>query len=291
MGGVTHDLNLAQAVSKAGAMPSLTTDKNFEKDLEIFKNKIGNTNVLFSVMENDVLDLDYINRIVESEIKFVELRRSDIKDLETLNNCSPDNILWYNRQFLKNVEKLKKNNIQIMRRCFKQPINTFDLVDAIGIKGKESAGLTGGGKITIKELIFKQKEKTPDAHLIPLGGISGPEDVKDYLEIGSSAVGVGTLFAASVESCLDITTKQLLVAKNKNDLTIFQDTKQNALVINSADILKNDGTEFGDMNRASSLFLGIQGKGGHIYAGHSIDGVTEIRTVKQVIEYLISGIK
>ena len=281
MNGVSQDLKLAIAVHRAGAMPSLMPN-NLEKDVKLFKKLTGNTNLVISVSEIDLYNNNFVDNLIDLKITFVELLRDDIDSVEKLNSIQPLSENWYNCTFLKNLERLKSNNIKIMRRCFKRPIETFDLIDAVCIKGKESAGFSSD--ISIEQLLQEQKEKTPDAKLITYGGIAGPDDVKKYLDLGADAVGVGTLFAASVESCIDIKTKQLMVSKTKKDLTLFQDTKQNAMVIEPLD--SDD-----DFNRHKSLDLGIRGIGGHIYAGYSINGVTEIRTVKQTVDYLVTKIK
>ena len=281
MNGVSQDLKLAIAVHRAGAMPSLMPN-NLEKDVKLFKKLTGNTNLVISVSEIDLYNNNFVDNLIDLKITFVELMRDDIDSVEKLNSIKPLSENWYNCTFLKNLERLKSNNIKIMRRCFKQPIETFDLIDAVCIKGKESAGFSSD--ISVEQLLQEQKAKTPDAKLITYGGIAGPDDVKKYLDLGADAVGVGTLFAASVESCIDIKTKQLMVSKTKKDLTLFQDTKQNAMVIEPLD--SDD-----DFNRHKSLDLGIRGIGGHIYAGYSINGVTEIRTVKQTVDYLVTKIK
>ena len=295
MNGVSQDLKLAVAVSKSGVMPSflpntmtpLRNGKSFsalEKNLEIFEKLTGNRDIVIAVTESELLNRDYIDQLISLDVKFVHIWRSDYqKNLEEFNSIQANSKYWSDRLFLNNIQCLKKNNVKLMVICFREPMDTFDLIDAICIKGRESAGFNSN--ITIEHLLQKQKNKTPNAHLITYGGVAGPDDVKKYLSLGASVVGVGTLFAASEESCLDIKTKELMVAKSKKDITVFQDSNQNALVLNSNDTV-SDG-----FNRTKSLQLGILGKGGHIYAGHSIDGVTKIRTVKETVEYLVSKIK
>lgn len=291
---VTHDLRFAVAIANAGGMPSFDPYfedyQDYQDNLVSYKKITGNLDIVISVTESMVSDINFIEKnLTDLKIKFLEIRRSDIFDLESLNNFPPNSNLWYNKKFLKNVEFLKKHDVKIIRRCLKKPIDGFGLTDAIGVKGKESAGFSSD--ISIKHMIELQKEQTPDVEVFPIGGVSSPKDVYEFLNLGCPAVGVGTLFAASKESCLDIKTKEFMVQKSNKDLTLLEDTKQNALIIDSNDLEKKNMFGFNDLNRSESLALGVKGKGGHIYAGHSIDGVTEIRTVKQVIEYLISDIK
>lgn len=279
MTGVCHDLKLAIAVHQAGAMPSLIP-YNLEKDITFFKKITKTTDIVVSVVESKILDLDFVNQLIQNEIKFIELLRDDADLEEKLTLTTPNSVRWTERLFLKNISYLKDNGIKIMHRSINNPIETFDLIDIVCVKGKESAGFASD--ISIEEQMEKQKIKTPSADLVTYGGISSPADVQKYLKLGAKAVGVGTLFAASIESCLDIKTKELMVSKTKKDTSLIKDTKQNVLIINQSDVEKDK-----KFNRPDSLQLGIAGRGGHIYAGHSLDGVTEIRTVKQTVEYLI----
>jgi len=282
MNGVSYDLKLAVAVSKAGAMPSLMPN-NLEKNIRFFKKITKNTDIVVSVTESKILDLNFINQLIQFEIKFIELMRDDYVEL-LHNNLNSFSKLWSNNLFLKNLSKLKDNNVKIMYRIVKYSLDTYDIIDAICIKGKESAGWTND--LSIEEQIEKQKSKTPNVHLVSYGGVSGPDDVKKYLELGVSAVGIGTLFAATLESCLDKTVKEFMVQRSKKDIIKFEDTNQNGLMIGQESPPDTD-----DWNRTKSLYSGIQGKVGHIYAGHSVDGVTKIRTVKETVEYLVSKIK
>ena len=67
-----------------------------------------------------------------------------------------------------------------------------------------------------------------------------------------------------------------MVDANSQSLTKLN-TSQRALVI---------GEVSNDANHQQSLNAGIAGQGGLVYAGSAIDHVTEIRTVKQVVDYL-----
>lgn len=282
MNGVSQDLKLAIAVHRAGAMPSLMPT-NLVKDVKLFKKLSKNSDIVICICESEILSSDFIDQLIDLEIKFIEVLRDDIDVLQS-DSLKPFSKHWSNKSFLKNLLRLKKSNIKILYRFTRDPIDTYDLIDAVCIKGKESAGFTGN--TSIAEQMEKQKNKTPNVHLITYGGISGPNDVKKYLDLGASAVGVGTLFAASLESCLSMATKKLMISKSKKDIKVFEDTKQNALIINFEDVEKDK-----KFNRVDSLELGIKGQGGHIYAGHSIDGVKEILKVSQIVENLVSFIK
>jgi len=68
-------------------------------------------------------------------------------------------------------------------------------------------------------------------------------------------------------------------------ITRMPDTDQNTLILgDKEEVLNTSGR-----NRQDSLSKGLcgDGKTGHMYAGKSIDHVTEIRSVKDIVEELV----
>jgi NAD(P)H-dependent flavin oxidoreductase YrpB (nitropropane dioxygenase family) len=127
-------------------------------------------------------------------------------------------------------------------------------------------------------------------NLIPYGGVGNSSQVLDYLSNGAASVGVGTLFAMSQESPLSIEVKEKMIQKTSNDITKAHSTGQNLISLNKRDGLESIAD--GDWNRTSLLNKGIFGKGdqGLVYVGHAIDQVTEIKTVKQIVDQLVDQI-
>ena len=151
-------------------------------------------------------------------------------------------------------------------------------VELFGTVNHDGAGF--GGKLSTSDLFDQQKHRTPSMPLIAYGGIGCPGAVTDYIRRGAAAVAVGTMFAATKESCVAETTKQHMVGSSADSLTKFASSQQ-ALVL-------GDVSEDHTPNHQMSLDQGIAGQGGLVYAGTAIDHVTKIRTVQEVVDYLTS---
>jgi NAD(P)H-dependent flavin oxidoreductase YrpB (nitropropane dioxygenase family) len=141
--------------------------------------------------------------------------------------------------------------------------------------------------MTLFDLFDQQKKLTPNAVLIASGGISTPEQVSEFITKGATAVCIGTLLAASKESSLSAEAKNAIVNCKKEDIIKFNDTKQNTLILGNIDEIENDTS---DKNRTNTLKKGIHGDGksGHIYVGSGVDQITSIKTVKEIVEHLVS---
>jgi NAD(P)H-dependent flavin oxidoreductase YrpB (nitropropane dioxygenase family) len=163
---------------------------------------------------------------------------------------------------------------------------TQHLIDGFCIKGSESAGFTG--HFSVMDLFLQQKALTPDAMLIPYGGVGTAEQVKKYMDLGAETVAVGTVLALSEESPLSTGTKLAAIKKQSQDLTQFShvvgnvERKQNALQFEPY-----QGPD--DANGTMGLVRGMRGKtDGHVYLGQGINHVTEIESCKQIIQRLVS---
>ena len=115
--------------------------------------------------------------------------------------------------------------------------------------------------------------------IILSGGVYDKTDVDYYLSLGAIAVEVGTVFAASKESCLSDATKQSIIDKGLKDLGKF--TSDNRQGIN---IQNYDDPGFNHMH---SLLKGIKDPTkGHIYAGEAVERITEILPVSEIMRRL-----
>ena len=277
------DLNLALAVHEAGAMPSLMVNwkkghrKEFDYDLlnfnlQEFTKLAGNGHCVLQLDYADLRDETVLKLIEQYQITHVELfgimgLPSDQmqKEFETVMSV-------YQSQF----DRLR-STARIITRIFVP--SSGKGIDCYALKGSESAGFKG--KMSVVQLFEQQQSLTPHVPLIPYGGVGTPDHVAWYMNHGAAGVAVGTLFAASKESCLDLKTKQAMVKTNSKDLAQL-DSNQQALVM---------GTVSEDKNHQQSLDAGIKGQGGLIYAGSSIDHVHDILSVKTIVEYLTRDIK
>ena len=294
MNGVSN-IELAVAVANAGAMASLflsTSLDNFidalTTNIKIFKDRTNTENIVVCVPLAILRSDEAVKKIIDLNIKFIEPFPTSMDTITNMFSRGDDNMNssdfigseWTDPIILHNVSMLKDHGVKTLYRVIwdNQPVP--DVISALCLKGDESAGLRSSKSVKARFLEFS----TGKIPLIPYGGISGPADVSYYLANGAVAVASGTLFAACKESPLSIETKNKMVYSTAKDLTLFKDSKQRALVF------KEEIRQPMDLNSHDSLAKGIAGTGGHIYAGTSIDGVTEIRTAKQVVDYLVSDI-
>jgi hypothetical protein len=280
------DINLALAVHEAQAMPSLALNRydshgaiNYDivhDCLMQFKQSTGHCDLVFAVAEEDLLDFKFLKLLKSFGVSF----------LEFLPNQLDSSATWNDSAFLLGLS-YAKNFAKIMVRVVDKPCANSH-VDAYCIKGQESAGF--GGNVSVKDLFVQQKNLTPAQFSIPYGGIGTPGHVRYYMDQGAGAVAVGTLFAASQESCLDIQVKQKICNTAGKDLVRFSDTGQQALILDNKKTVDSNGL---DWNREHSLQQGLHGNGsqGHIYLGQSVDHVTEIKSVRQVVDYLVDDIR
>jgi hypothetical protein len=149
-------------------------------------------------------------------------------------------------------------------------------------KGAGSAGRFS--PLHTRDFLIQQQQLTPTHAVIPHGGVGTAQQVKEYLDLGATAVAVGTLFAACKESRLSQDAKNAMISAKKQDLIVFEDSQRRALFFGGIDQTEQH------YNRPMSLNVGITGDAskGHIYVGEAIDYITQIRTAKDVVEYLVS---
>ena len=282
-------VSLAAAVAEAGAFPSLYLYHRHEKFdpadsayeiLKEFTTLNGNGNVLVNISVYDLLDDDFFTLINDFKISHIELWGTTDKhgNLLDFDSVYRDPCV---QQAIKKFRSVSKILARIRTPITSQHLSMFD---AICVKGLESAGVTGDWPV--KKLLLHQKNIYPDQSFIPYGGVGTPEQVKDYMDLGSPAVAVGTLFAMTAESSLSTEAKNSLLQKAKQGPIRTQDTKQNVILF---DDRARDIDQPHEWNRNQALRQGITGTGqqGLVYAGQAIKQVDSIRTVKETVEYLV----
>ena len=276
------DISLAKAVARAGATPSLMLwirdahgNKNYElldRTLDEFKTATGHCDLVLGLIFDDLLDYNMIKLINDYQVGYVEFL-SDLVPPEEIMNDPKATIL---------MKKTKKTTKILCRVLDHNQMYWF--ADAYCAKGSDGAGF--GGELTVEQMFVKQKNFTPDIPVIPYGGIGLAEHVKHYIDLGAPGVAAGTLFAASQESCVSTQTKAAMIKATSEDLYRFPDTGQRALILGSVSEINKDTRHW---NKLDSLKAGIYGNGtqGLIYAGQSIDHVTKIRTVEDIVKDLV----
>jgi NAD(P)H-dependent flavin oxidoreductase YrpB (nitropropane dioxygenase family) len=286
------DISLALAVANAGGVatvsgfnylvPVNTLDlESLTADFELYKADRSTCDFIFSVEDRMLINYPELLEIFDRyEIKYLELITSPefVKD----NHARFDDV----------IKKIKKRNIKLLVKMITIPVSDTsewkkyinDTFDGIIIKGPNGAGrvlsMSSKSLLELTEICLKN---FPGKIIIPSGGVGTSTDVLDLLCVGAHAVGIGTLFAASVESSLSEQAKEKLVMSDYSEVTQLNttDLKQNALVFTDVEQDRENNTR--------GLLLGIQtGSSGHIFAGRGINNVNKIKSVKEIITNLCS---
>jgi hypothetical protein len=142
-------------------------------------------------------------------------------------------------------------------------------------------------------MLLQQKQLTPNAILIPYGGVGTAAQVKEYIDLGAEIVAVGTLLAMSAESPIKTETKLAAIQADKEKIK----TKNHTFQLGSTVVeRKQNMLEFqpyigqDDANGTAGLVRGLykkNNKDGHAYLGHSINHVTSILSCTQIIQNLV----
>lgn len=291
------DLPLALACWEAGIFPSLVVSEFVQFDvvkkdydqvntlLKEFVHSTGAANLVFSVGIEHLFDRELMRILKSHQVSHLEIYAITNPRGQTNDWASIKTKLGaqYNAVIAATVKNLQPMKIMYRRR--NPEVSEFNF--AYCLKGSDSAGSSADGHTT-KELFEKQIALTPSGIVIPYGGVGTPAQVAEYINLGATAVGVGTLFAASAESSLSPEAKQALI--DATQVEKLPDTQQNAVLLGERDQVLADRKDATDWNREGALEKGIHGNGktGLIYAGTGVKHITEIRKVSDIVEYLIS---
>ena len=284
------NLNFALAVADAGAFPSIgltEQEYNVDKNKTAFNDRVdsiltefikcqGNSNLLVNVQVEQLLnDLQLMRCLHSHRISHIEVWKG---------TCGPDGVKVRSLDSIladpkiNSAIKFLKSTAKILIRIY-EPTDPNPLVDGFCIKGKESGGVTGNWPVN--ELFDYLNNQNISTALIPYGGISTPLQVQNYINAGATAVAVGTVLATCVESPLSTEVKNKMISASN----VINIQGQNQIILGEvvADDLDKD-----NWNRTRSLNQSIHGNGdkGFIYAGHGIQQVDRIKTIKETVEYL-----
>jgi NAD(P)H-dependent flavin oxidoreductase YrpB (nitropropane dioxygenase family) len=305
-------LPLSLAVHQAGGYASLcswTYGDNLnlmEQDIKSFVQTTGSSHI----------NLSFSSSLISHPKKVLELVKTyEISVIEVIYGGYTSPLNWWDmapseldQRLISALGPVREHGTKIFKRIYdphtaEQQSKHF--IDGFMIKGSDSAGLSNPN-YTVQELFLLQKSLTPDAYLVPYGGVGTGTQVKEYLDLGAETVAVGTLFAASTESLVKLKTKQAMITASSQDLETFSTPKGRPIEANGGIIdqlnvdissderrqlaLKFDTyTEPDDSNHTGSLISGIWKKNttqGHVFAGHSVDHVTAIESCDQIIKRL-----
>jgi len=269
------DINLAIAVRKAGAIPSLSIFNYFDNpariahDLELYYKEFNDYKLLLSLNVFQLVSSKFLNLITKYKIEFLEI-------IPDMRDEFPDHSV---KLELRNsiLESLSVNGVKI----FVKRNQDFDIpphIAGIILKGKEGAGR---GIESTETLFERMSNKYPHLDIIVSGGIGTADHIKYYMDRGALAVGIGTLLTTAEECSISQGTKMKLVSATSNEITRFNSgATQNAIVFKEI--------EQDDFNHTTGLAHGIRDPNvGHVFAGTAIDHVTEIKPVTEIIKTLI----
>ena len=325
-------LQLALAVHNAGAYPSLCSWTYIEpnrpvaenmqalkNDIISFVNTTKSNNIHISVdLDEFALDFAPDRFNWESFRKNIGICHSIVKEfaiptIEIIygNSNSPRPSFLVrpetNERLLELTQPLHEMGTKIFNRTY-DPVDEETrkkyFFDGFCVKGTDSSGF-GGTTYSVKELFHLQKQLTPDACVIPYGGIGTSLQVKEYLDLGADIVGVGSLFAFSKDSTVNNSTKNLVISSSKDKLQKFEHVfvVDNKVVRRKQSMLplKNKQTGHDDFNHTQSLTSGLYGQSGtnqntrirntgHIYIGNAIDHINELLPVSQIVQNLMKDV-
>ena len=254
------DANLAIAVDKAGGIGSIATPGHslewLEREIKQFISIRKHNNVLVSLSEISI-----------NEFKCKEIcRLYKPKYVVLLNERTKSN--QYVRSSL--------NNLGIRVICRIANLNDADIFpppDYYTLKGSNSAGRFNKELSTL-EFLKKFKDRYPDLKAICTGGLYNRDDIHECFEQGASAVEVGTPFAVSKESSINIDTKLSML--NNPSIKIMNNTGYDRRVHSP--------------NSEYDLSQGVAGNldKGHVYIGAKISELPKkIRSTQEIMNELL----
>ena len=292
MNGVS-DIDFAIDTCRAGVFPSLSSqmflrsresnsvEERIIRDFDRFTTKFNHCRLLFSMTDQFLAqNYDLIHKLVIeyglSHIELVLMQKEDSH--ESYAHISNEQIAELKRSGLKILYKAL-SFFPMSNNVFGQGLET---IDGFIIKGTDGAGKVNPAIRPLREQLVIGRHRYPNAVIVPSGGVGNSEDVRILMALGATAVGVGTLFAVSKESKISEETKMKMLAYNKEQMDIIHaDTlPQNAIVFSSFD-------EEDDNNNTRSLYSGIKGTGGHIFAGKGITKINEFLSIREIAEKLV----
>jgi len=271
------DYNLALACFNAGIMPSFylidPTNKQYISYMItrfMVKTKTRNFCIATNAYQLD----EYEEILLDFKPAIIEL----ISD-------------YFNGNAIRVIKRINDNGTKVFVKLLPYVIEEDRFVDIISnvdgiiVKGQDGAGRTTKTQKSFEDIIKYIHDGYPDKLVIPSGGISTKEQINNLMDAGAYAVGIGTLFAVSEESCVSKETKLKMIESGfkstiRMNIDGGESVKQNALLFS---YIKDT-----DNNNTSGLVLGIKSaKEGLIFMGKGIDSVDRIKTVEESVKELV----
>jgi len=284
------DLNLAIATHKAGAVPSISVFNYYtapgvlgygwlKEDIQKFHKQCPGGEIIMSIDTQFMLEDQSVmcDLLIQQQVSHVELIHID-----TLYRAHEQSVI-------KHQSRMQDAGIKLILKVVSVPTDISRYarwdgnrqVDALGIKGPDGAGRQGDAK-GIEFAINYAREYYANIDIIAVGGVGNRKDVDAMLALGANYVGIGTLFAATIESPLSKEAKDQLVNRNADKLSKLKTSgaDQNALIFSEYKGKDNENNTF-------SLRAGIKtGTEGHVFAGKGISSITDVVSVNILVDSL-----
>ena len=289
-------VELAIAVHNAGGYPSLCSWtynrrlSSMQRDLDAFVKATNSNQIHISFELNELVKPKECHDIIKSyNIPTVEIIYGYTDTTRTYQEFG----LETEETVQTTLRMLHELGVKIFKRSY-SPVDAETtkrhFLDGFCVKGNDAAGFTS--TIPTRDLFIQQRELTPDAMVIPYGGVGTAEQVKEYMDLGAKMVAVGTLLALSEESPIKLETKLAAINATKEDLK----ERQHTFPVGDTTVeRKQNMLQFGpykgqdDANGTLGLVKGLYDKKdqlGHAYLGHSVDQVTSILPCRDIIQNL-----
>lgn len=287
---------LAIAVSKEGCVPSITSfnflNKNemeyelLEKELSYFFESCPNSEVILSVNDTEIFSNRFKLTCKNFNITHLEI----IIDSVDFSNGITLSIKNFLNNLTSEIFYFKNLGIKILFKSLSKKLIVYfesfypDLFDGYILKGNNAAGMVIKKSESLLDEIIFLKKQFPLINLIPAGGISNSIQIRNFLINGACAVGIGTLFALSLESPIPIENKKKIIRFNSSNIQKIGTMNQNAIVFKTSSV--------DDKNNTVSLMNGLNDiTTGLIFIGNGIDEVCEIISVEQLVKKLIKDLQ
>jgi NAD(P)H-dependent flavin oxidoreductase YrpB (nitropropane dioxygenase family) len=281
--------NYTESVEEIGEKDRIT--HNFARELLKFKQRLAQenlpNNLILSFGANQLLHGRYssiLQLLILGEIKYIELILEGKID-QTI--------------FIEALDIIRESGVEIILKTVVSPgdltvaLRLKKWISAIGLKGPDGAGRVSGSE-TLEERILRfqgmQKEAGTDIKIIACGGIATKADVDRFLEMGCVAVGAGTLFAVSEESCIHPETKLKMLGASAEDIKQLQVQPggDNTQMDQNGLVFTEEGRDRWNNTAGLKMAVAEGPTHGHVFAGRGIGKIKMIKPVKQIIEELFN---
>jgi len=282
---------LASAVSEAGGLGLMTAASfpdpeelrdEIKKARTLTKKPIGvNISMLPVLMEGDITKR-YVDVVVDEKIPVVET-----------SGRNPESL----------VPALKEGGVKIIHKVpavrFARKAESVG-ADAVTIVGFECGGHPGMDDVTSMILIPRAADNL-DIPVIAGGGIADARGFMAALALGAEGVVMGTRFLATKECPCHANFKEWLIEAQETDTMMIERSIRNAVRV-----MRNEAAEkvleMEDKGATlDELIVYISGKlgkdawtsgdleGATIACGQNVGLIHEVKTVKEVIDEIVSG--